>query len=166
MAHLWQNQNGTWLPVPLTDPAVGLSVEGELRPVKPEDTAPVRLYQAKLDWVLLALCGTRVRINGDPLALGIRVLADRDEIGFGGIRAYFSTERLARIEPFPDLPGIFCVRCKRPIEPNGTPAVQCPSCNRWHHERTDSKCWTYGKTCTLCPHPTGLDLGYLWEPPN
>ena len=42
-----------------------------------------------------------MRVNGLPLALGIRALNDRDEIVAGVHRMFFSTEELARVMPFP-----------------------------------------------------------------
>ena len=43
-------------------------------------------------WTLLAGRGAGVRVNGRPLALGVRALADKDEILAGGRRLFFSTE--------------------------------------------------------------------------
>jgi len=163
MAHLWLNQNSQWQPVPMAGPALALSAAGELTAVPPADDAQIRLIASANDWVLLAVPAARIRINGEPLSLGCRVLRDRDEIVIGQVRSYFSTERLARVEPFPDTEtAVFCARCRQQIQP-GTPAVRC-QCGTWCHETEDLRCWSYAETCPLCPHPTAADAGYRWEP--
>ena len=46
------------------------------------------------------------------------VLADRDAIRVANLSPmYYSTERLARIEPFPNEENVFCPRCKSLIAP-------------------------------------------------
>jgi len=105
-----------------------------------------------------------VTLNGAPLHAGIRVLADRDEIRVAGLgRVFFSTEQLARIDPFPGADtSTFCPRCKQAITA-GSPAVKCPACQRWYHQSDEYPCWTYTEQC-LCGHPTALDSGYRWTP--
>lgn len=121
-------------------------------------------------WVILAAAGCGVRVNGVPLVLGLRVLDHRDEILLPAAtpgepcRFYFSTERLARVEPFPAPNGpATCARCKQPINP-GDPAVQCPSCGVWHHQSEKWPCWTYSDRCARCDTPTDLDGDYRWTP--
>ena len=130
-----------------------------------DDSAPLRLQAAGNDsWVLLARSMSAVRVNGRPVVAGIRVLRDRDEIVVGGSRSFFSTERLARVESFPGSDGAaFCPRCKLEILKD-TPALQCPGCRSWYHQREDLGCWLYSPTCQLCPKTTPLDAGYEWEP--
>jgi len=128
-------------------------------------------------WFLLARKSARLDLNGAALALGARLLCDRDEIVVYGddpsavLHFYFSTERQAEVVPFPGSDGaeVRCPRCKQPIE-KGQMAVRCPSpsCGVWHHQHEEPKkkllCWTYGPTCALCPHPSRLDGSYRWTP--
>ncbi len=116
-------------------------------------------------WLLLA-GDAAVRVNGGRLAAGLRVLADRDEIGLpGGPRYYFSMERLARSMPFPGAEqAIRCPRCTKPLEA-GQPGVACPFCGIWHHETSNLPCWTYAEESACgCRHPTGHETGYRWTP--
>ena len=84
-------------------------------------------------WVLLAPGESQVRINDAALESGIRILTDRDAIRVPGRSTiYFSTERLARIEAFPDAEHVYCPRCKLMICEGGS-AVCCPQCGVWHH---------------------------------
>jgi hypothetical protein len=167
MSHLWYLNNSQWVPARLAGAMLGLPAEGggEPLPVRPTDDVPVRLRAAGKDWVLLAAPAARVRVNGELLGLGCRVLRDRDEIALGGMRAYYSTECLPVVEPFPGASDVvFCARCRKPIEP-GTPAVRCPGCNTWCHEIAEElNCWTYMPACPLCEQPTALDSDYRWRP--
>jgi len=125
------------------------------------------------EWVLMAGNGAGVRVNGEPVWLGLCVLRDRDEITLPGAepdgthRCFFSTERLARVEPFPGAPAgpVYCARCKLPIN-RGDLAVQCsnPECGAWHHQSDEFPCWTYHTKCALCNQATELDAGYRWTP--
>jgi hypothetical protein len=119
-------------------------------------------------WALLAR--GPVLVNGEPVLLGARLLADRDEIRIGGgAPMYFSTEELARIAPLPvTARPVVCARCRTVIVP-GSPAVQCPAgdCGGWCHQTEERPCWTYPGTtsCPLCPHPSTLgDETPLWTP--
>jgi hypothetical protein len=115
-------------------------------------------------WTLLAGRGAGVRVNGRPLALGVRALADKDEILAGGRRLFFSTEELAQAVPFPGLAQpAFCPRCKQRLEP-GDLAVCCPACHAWSHQSEKFPCWTYSPTCPLCAQGTALDAGYNFDP--
>lgn len=106
-----------------------------------------------------------IRVNGDPVWLGLRILKDHDELRLEtGERLFFSTERLAEIVPFPGGPRpVHCPRCHKLIEP-GQLAVLCPGCQTWHHQTTDLPCWTYDERCALCPQSTALDAGLIWTP--
>ncbi|MBE7501330.1 MAG: hypothetical protein HS113_13695 [Verrucomicrobiales bacterium] len=114
-----------------------------------------------------ALCSPPhgIRVNGDPVCLGLRVLEDHDEIQAGpGERLFFSAERLAEIVAFPGGPRpVHCPRCHQLIEP-GHLAVQCPGCQTWHHQSDQLPCWSYDARCALCPQPTALDAGLSWTP--
>jgi hypothetical protein len=95
------------------------------------------------------------------------VLADRDAIALGDRQIlFFSSEKLARVLPFPGKDDhTSCIRCKLPLE-SGTPAVRCPSpeCGFWHHQSDDQSCWTYTAACASCGHPTAFDAGFQWSP--
>jgi hypothetical protein len=118
-------------------------------------------------WVLLAPSQSQVRINDTPLENGIRVLANRDAIRVPGLSTiYFSTERLAGVEAFPDSKHVFCARCKLAIS-QGDSAVCCPQCGVWHHQQgpEGESCWSYAETCALCDQSTDLDTaGFRWTP--
>ena len=148
---------GLRLGAPARGPALATSVVSILAAALP-GARPV--------WTLLAGPQCMVRINAQPLGLGIRVLRDRDEISFAGQRCFFSTEEFARIVPFSGLaqPAAHCPRCKQRMEP-GEPAVACPHCRAWHHQSEKYPCWTYATTCALCQiQSTALDAGYSWTP--
>ena len=158
MALLWVHRDeSAWQPSPICGdraPLVG--------PPAPRGGPVLLRHSASSDrWVLLAPRGSGVHVNGATAPTGIRVLRDRDSIQLvSGRPIYFSTERLARVEPGPgsDRP-IFCARCKTEIGV-GHPAVSCPQCRAWHHQATDLSCWTYAARCTACDQPTALDAGY------
>jgi hypothetical protein len=47
--------------------------------------------ETKITWTLMTACGERIRINGQPMVIGIHVLADNDELCVEGCRPlYFS----------------------------------------------------------------------------
>ncbi len=167
MPHLWLHQNDRWEPAPLTGPALTLDPSGSLRADAGGSPAALRFRATANDgWVLLAPPRSKVRVNSRPLTTGIRVLRDRDEIVLGGVRSFFSTERLAGVEPFPGGAGgatVFCARCRQAIAKDD-PAVRCPGCGTWCHQREDLGCWTYGEKCPLCDQSTALDAGYRWQP--
>lgn len=162
MAHLWLHEAsgdgagkstpGGWSPVVL---------EGDSR-VVPSAQLLRRTSAERGSWVLVG--PPAVRVNGNPLDVGIRVLRDRDELLAGGVRTFFSTEALAAVVPFPqsEMPT-FCARCKLAIA-SGAPAVRCPQCGVWHHQSEELPCWTYAPRCALCDQPTALDAGFRWVP--
>jgi hypothetical protein len=117
-------------------------------------------------WVIVG--SAAVSVNGQPLDTGIRVLRDRDELRIGGGRTFFSTEALAHIVAFPGGAGkTFCARCKLELVV-GSPAVRCPNCQTWHHQRPEGPepmpCWLYTENCAMCDQPTSLDAAYRWTP--
>lgn len=174
MAHLWVRDVSEWVGVamPLDGEAFSLTAD-PLWPVRhgkdgSEGSAVILRRQGPDGeaWVLMTPMETSVRVNRDRILLGIRVLTDRDEIWVTGMgRMFFSTERLACVEPFPGAAGqpIFCPRCKQEIG-RGCPAVRCPQCRVWHHQSEDLPCWTYSERCALCDQPTELEAGYRWTP--
>jgi uncharacterized C2H2 Zn-finger protein len=118
-------------------------------------------------WALLA--DDHVYLNGTRLFAGLAVLRDRDELQVRTaegkrVRLFFSTERVAAIEPFAGSEqAMRCPRCRNPIE-QGEPVVRCPSCNVIHHQAETRPCWTYARTCALCDATTTLDGSYRWTP--
>jgi len=174
MAHLWVNANAdAWDAVPLVGDTLELS--DDLRQPPRASAGGVRRAGLTLlrrrdsnDWLLLARPALSVSVNGEPVsALGIRALADRDEIRVAGLGAiFFSIEEPARIEPFPGSERrITCPRCHQEIT-KGQSAVLCPHCHVWHHQSQEDNlpCWTYAPHCTLCDQATELDGRYRWTP--
>ncbi len=173
MAHLWLETGAAWGVMPLSVDRIYCLSGPEPRALansERADAQPVTLCRSAAEWLLLVRPDNRATVNGSPVDLGIRVLADRDEIVVYGDRSgtlchcFLSGERLASPQPFPDADGLGrCPRCKQPIE-NGQAAVQCPGCGVWHHQDERLPCWTYHDTCSLCEQPTALDTGYRWTP--
>jgi len=115
-------------------------------------------------WVLCCAPGLGVRVNGHPVRIGLRVLADRDEIRVPGeASTYFAAETLPRVEQYTSADAVRCARCREPLA-RGEPAVRCPGCGTWHHETGDLPCWTYAETCAACPGPTAFQRVLRWAP--
>jgi hypothetical protein len=115
-------------------------------------------------WALVSGANARVFVNGEPLALGVALLRDRDELRVGGRAAvYFSTERLACVEPCERDDAPRCPRCAQAIE-RGQLSVRCPRCDVLHHQLTERPCWTYSSRCALCAQPSDLEAGLSWTP--
>jgi hypothetical protein len=148
VAHLWKFQNTAWLLHPLD------------RTTTIGDATLARATDAR--WILLG--PPHVRVNGAPLAAGLAVLRDRDELWIDGARIFFSTETRATCVPCPAGDRAFrCPRCTTPIAA-GSAAVACPRCGVWHHENDERRCWTYSAVCSSCDHPTALDAPYRFDP--
>ncbi|MGQ0701894.1 MAG: hypothetical protein ACT4PM_02025 [Gemmatimonadales bacterium] len=163
MAHLWLEQSPDWVIIPLDRDELSLT---ELPPREPGRGVLVKSGAAgRADWHLVAGEEHQIRVNGLPLVTGLRTLIDRDEIRLPRLGTlFFSTERLARVEPLPPEAGqVACPRCRQAIEP-GALAVRCPACEVWHHASDELPCWTYAEHCALCRQPTALDTGYQWTP--
>jgi len=117
-------------------------------------------------WVVMARPDAPLRVNGVPLdAIGLRVLADRDEISIPGAgSAYYSAEALPEIVPFPGADRVvLCGRCRQEIV-RGNPCVKCPGCGTAYHETKNLNCFSYHEHCTFCPAATALDAGLNWFP--
>src|SRR5262245_47789323 len=107
MAHLWVATEGDgWAVMPLESEAISLTENPPRPATQPardsEVLAGVLLVRSHAtdgsSWVVLARPGSGVRVNGSPLAHGMRVVADRDEIRVPEVGSvYFSTESLAQI---------------------------------------------------------------------
>ncbi len=180
MAYLWgQDDDGGWSASLLCEPRYPLTANGTKRDsggsggsggggrgVFPAAPALIRAVNAAGAecWVLVTEADSGVRVNGQAPP-PIRILADKDEISAPGAgRRFFSTERLARVEPFEGPTDLCCPRCKELIKP-GSAVVRCPGCGVVHHQTdVDLPCWTHVDRCALCGHPTALDAGFRWTP--
>ena len=177
MPQMWmQSDDGTWEARPLDRDLPLQALAGERVQTGSPDS---RLEDAWLvcqplphgeQWVLVAAPQTRVLLNGSPLSLGISVLRDRDELAIdagqdGLLRPwFFTTERLARVEPLPEGVASSCPRC-HDLLGFAQPAVRCPACGVWHHQLADRPCWTYGESCASChQQPTDLNGTWRWTP--
>lgn len=170
MAHLWLRcSENDWAVLMLeprgldltTSPPRCLNSTAEV-----VSDAACQLVASAAGWSLLVAPRCEVRVNGEAVPTGLRLVEDRDEIRVGreGVRAYFSTELLACVEP---LPGgdreLFCGRCKQAIA-EGADSVRCPACGVWHHQDEELPCWLYAEACSLCDQPTVLDGQFRWTP--
>ena len=173
MVHLWVETDEGWGALELGDEPVVIDGQGEhgVRPLgqlrPPPEAALLRPCDGGKGWVLLADPATAdVRVNGERLASGARVLEDRDGLLVNSRRLFFSTERLARIEPLPQTAGQpRCPRCQQDIA-TGHPAVRCPNpqCGARYHQSDELPCWTYARKCVVCGWPTEISDGYQWTP--
>jgi hypothetical protein len=164
------NDDGEWAVLQLNTESLLLTEKPPRRVCSPGIDASIRsqVVISPCDndrWLLMWGVEREVRINGIPQQLGLKLLDDRDEIRITGLAPFFySTERLARIEPYPGSDRqIRCARSKLPIE-KGTPAVRCPCCGLWHLMTEEHPAWTYGETCASCSYPTDLEAGFRWTP--
>ncbi len=175
MAYLWHNLNDhKWAPTELHSAAVvgRGSVDFVANAHMAARHGEVLIYPSSTNtraatWMLLASANSGVRINDALLENGIRVVADRDAIRATDMSTiYFSTERLACIEAYPETEPVYCPRCKMMIS-EGDAAVCCAQCAVWHHEQLPDgrTCWSYSTTCSLCEQSTDLDsAGFRWTP--
>jgi len=173
MPHLWVKDSGEWTVLELLSDTFALTRD-PLKPVQRRELGTPAEIACMLRcngaggehlFVLAPSENTAVIINGIPLASGIRILRDRDELRVGGIeRMYFSTESLAVLTRFPgNEQAMYCPRCKREIALQ-TDAVKCPQCDAWYHQSEEFPCWVYSERCALCDQPSNLDAGYRWSP--
>jgi hypothetical protein len=180
MAHLWIPDDGVpWAALELEEcpydldhhpPARVSSADAAGGGERGDDARRVVLAPAPdlpgKHWLLRAGSERRAWVNGVRVDLGLRVLEDRDLVRLDSGRGfYFSTEDLARRQPFPGGAQTGpCPRCKKEIEPGST-AVRCPHCGVWHHQGGDRDCWTYAPQCATCDRRTDLDdAGFQWVP--
>lgn len=115
----------------------------------------------------------QVRINGDPILAGIRVLQDHDEIvvrSYEGesYRLFFSIEKIAKIEQLSEHDhAANCARCLKKINP-GDQVVKCPApgCRAVHHQSDEFNCWTYNSKCanSMCYQDTEISSEFRWVP--
>lgn len=162
MAHAWiQNKTG-WTLQPLGNGSFRLVPEGATT-----EALLLRASARDADAAWLLVTGARgARVNGAPVALGVRALRDRDEIQLpGAAPAFFSTEKLVAVEPYAGQAGGKCPRCTREIEP-GTPSVRCGSCGSAYHQSEHKACFTYGENpiCVVCACDAVINTDYSWVP--
>ena len=121
---------------------------------------------ANARWMVAAGVEAPLRVNGIPLGgVGMRVLSDRDEVAIAGVgTAYYSSESLAVVAPFPTSDrAVFCGRCRQAIAA-GSPAVKCPNCGVWYDQSDELPCWRFAERCAYCTTSTALDAGLTWAP--
>jgi hypothetical protein len=155
-----------WEPTLLVEHSTALSGNPEQPVVAAENDAPALVMRSdgESDRILLSNGSAIVRVNGEALLLGIRVLRDRDAIRIGASEPiFFSTESLPRITRYIEDRIVPCARCRTEIALD-EPAVKCPRCAAWHHQHDEMPCWTHADTCAACQQPTPLDGGYQWSP--
>jgi hypothetical protein len=121
---------------------------------------------------LLVRPGVWVRVNGEPVLGGLRLLLHKDEVCAEDARLFFSAESAPAVVPFQAPAGgrvPTCPVCRGPIR-EGSPAVRCPGCGRWFHQgeagagRPAKPCWTYAPSCRFCDHPTSFAAEATWRP--
>lgn len=166
MAQLWIRESNEWAVLPLTGTRLAF---GDLPVATGAAPAAAVLVRGSPDdraeWQLMARPSSGIAVNGLPVAAGMRTLLDQDEIRVPFLGTlFFSTERLARVEPLP-VAGhdVSCPRCRQSIAP-GSPAVRCPGCEVWHHGSPELPCWAYAPTCALCQQETAAEAGFKWTP--
>jgi hypothetical protein len=160
MSCLWiETVPGQWTPrtVPAGRPTPGedLGVPGIALLVLPRQGA-----------VLLVRPGVWVRVNGEPVLGGMRILEHRDEVLAGEYRLVFSQQGVPVVAPFTPANGTrlpTCPVCRGPVR-EASPAVQCPGCARWFHQDGAKTCWSYAPSCRFCNHPTAFDDSAAWRP--
>jgi hypothetical protein len=122
--------------------------------------------------LLMTRPGVWVRINGEPVLGGLRVLEHKDELLIAGQRLYYSAETTPTITTYQVPEGgrpATCPICRGPIR-TGQHTVRCPGCGRWFHqleangEQPAKPCWTYAPTCRFCSHPTAFEAEAAWRP--
>lgn len=171
MSLIWRERpDGCWHPVAIpSDAPLSCSELGK------ESIQLLRFgHGTERGVVLLARPGVWVRVNGQPVLGGVRVLEHQDEILLGSAqgRCFFSAEATPVVVPF-RLDGNArppsCPVCRGVIR-EGDLAVRCPGCSRWYHQleagegQRAKHCWTYYPTCRFDGHPTSLDGTPVWRP--
>jgi hypothetical protein len=164
MSCIWQETSLGWRSLPLPPGATlngsALGVAGlALRDLAqgPERGA-----------ALLVRPGVWVRVNGQPVLGGLRLLEHTDEVLVESARFFFSLESAPQVVVFRVPEGgraPVCPICRGPIKDGS--AVQCPGCGRWFHQgeaEAGKPCWTYAPSCRFCNHPTAFAAQAAWRP--
>jgi hypothetical protein len=165
MSCVWQEQRpGRWTARAVT---AGRTLAGEELGVAGLGVMELRQGGA----ALFVRPGLWVRVNGEPVLGGLRLLEHKDEILAGSARLCFSREAAPVVVRFSSAGqrNPVCPICRGPVR-EGMQAVQCPGCGRWFHQREaeDDRpakpCWTYAPTCRFCTHPTSFAAEAAWRP--
>jgi hypothetical protein len=139
------------------------TVSGWRRAQIPSAVAGGEIVKFNAAYVLLAPPGGGVRVNGQRLVRGIRVLEHRDEVmDADGAVAYFSTEEPPEPVRYSG-PAAKCGRCRASIALDSL-AIKC-ACGVWYHHG-DPSCFEYGDDprCVACRRAARLDGSGLWSP--
>jgi hypothetical protein len=110
--------------------------------------------------------GVRVRVNGEPIVGGLRLLEHRDELLTEAGRCVFSGQSAPVVTAFALAGGErvpTCPVCRGPVR-DGMTAVLCPGCGRWAHQSDTRPCWLYAPACRFCNHPTSFAGEAAWRP--
>ncbi len=203
MAHVWirEQVGGEWAVGSLGDAAVSLCSSGRTDTGRPAGGAAGELTLALAEnqgegepvatlipvadgWAVIArAAGDGLRLNGWPLAVGLRVLRDKDELVVAGHSpVFYSDEALPLVEPYPGDDDPRCPRCRLAIHKGdsakgdgakgdgakgdsakGDGAVRC-GCGIWYHQTDEYPCFDYGESCLTCGRSTSLGSGFSWSP--
>jgi hypothetical protein len=146
MASLYLEHQGAWHVHPL------------------ESIAGVHILTSSVP-ALLVQPSVRVRVNGERVLGGIRLLNHKDEILLDARRFVFSSESTPTVVTFTlnQERSPICATCRGPVK-SGMAVVQCPGCGRWFHQLPAKPCWTYSDQCRFCQHPTALSAAAAWKP--
>jgi hypothetical protein len=166
MSCIWQEKHpGEWFAWPVTP---GRTLAGEDFDVP--GIAILALRQGGA--ALLVRPGVWVRVNGERVFGGLRLLEHKDEVLAGCGRLCFSQETTPVVVRFHLAPGQrmpICPLCRGPVREDAQ-AVACPGCGRWFHQvdtegdRPAKPCWSYAPTCRFCNHPTAFAADAAWRP--
>ena len=167
MSVVWREMpDQTWRALPLR--------QGQPLTAEELDAVGVQLCDlgSERGALLMVRPGVWVRVNGQAILGGVRVLEHKDEVLLAETRLYFSMETAPVVTAYRLAEGgrpPICPICRGPIR-DGMRAVQCPGCGRWFHQldaegdRPAKSCWTYAPTCRFCSHPTAFDAEAAWRP--
>lgn len=160
MPHVFKIDHGAWAAHPLTGGPFAL------RGTDARDTGASLRSAGAGGYYLLAPASAAALVNGRPVLLGISALKDKDELAVPGeTPMYFSMEQRVQVEAYAGEPGGTCLRCASSIEA-GSPAVQCPGCQKWYHQRPDRLCFSYGDhpICVECGADAVVSDEFRWVP--
>ncbi len=118
-----------------------------------------------------------LRVNGERVLGGARILEDRDEIRLGELRLFLSSEGVAFEERYVASDrSVACPRCTVEIE-NDALVVRCPRCGLYHHHVStpgaesaddpdaEDSCWWNDSVCAGCrEQSTRLGHDGRWSP--
>jgi hypothetical protein len=159
MSCIWIEAQGGWTArtVPVGKPLTGedLGVPGIALLVLPRQGA-----------VLLTRPEVWVRVNGEPVLGGMRIIEHKDEVLAGDIRFVFSQQGVPVVVGYTPVAGGRLPTCPvcRGVVREASASVQCPGCGRWFHQEGAKTCWSYAPTCRFCNHPTSFDDESAWRP--